>query len=66
MTIAYLSLLKRIVNFKRRKKMQFFFRNVKVGDVERFPQSIFALKMTSMQMNQIHKFSLGTKVPLLF
>ena len=66
MTIACLSLLKRIVNFKRRKNKQFFFRNVKIGDVERFSQSIFALKMTSMQMSQIHKFSLGTKVPLLF
>ena len=66
MTIALLSLLTGIFNFERRKNNGFLFRNVKLGEVERFPQSIFALKMTSMQISQIREFSLGTKVLLLF
>ena len=66
MTIALLSLLTGILNFERRENNGVLLRNVKMGDVKRFQQSIFALKMTSMQISQIQKSSLGTKVLLLF
>ena len=66
MTIALLSLLTAILNFERRENNGVLLRNVKMGDVKRFQQSIFALKMTSMQISQIQKSSLGTKVLLLF
>ena len=38
--------------------MFFFLENVKMGDNERFQESIFALKITTMQISQIHKFHL--------
>ena len=66
MTIALLSFLTGILNFERRENNGVLLRNVKMGDVKRFQQSIFALKMTSMQISQIQKSSLGTKVLLLF
>ena len=66
MTIALLSFLTGILNSEKRKTNGVLFRNVKMGDVERLQQSIFALKMTSMQISQIQKSSLGTKVLSLF
>ena len=66
MTIALLSFLTGILNSEKRKTNGVLFRNVKMGDVERLQQSILALKMTSMQISQIQKSSLGTKVLSLF
>ena len=50
------------MNFERKKENVFFFlENVKMGDNERFQESIFALKITTMQISQIHKFHLEQK-----
>ena len=47
--------------WEKERKCFFFLENVKMGDNERFQESIFALKITTMQISQIHKFHLEQK-----